>query len=147
MSNTSDTVFLRPLADSDSLEELTDLLHRSYKALADMGLRYMATHQDIGITRRRISDGTCWVAVIGEQIVGTITYHNPAHTKGSPFMEHPEVAHISQLGVEPDFQRRGIATQLMNQAEKQARDDGASEIALDTAESAGHLIDWYKRAC
>ncbi|MCH9031354.1 MAG: GNAT family N-acetyltransferase [candidate division Zixibacteria bacterium] len=80
---------IRVFGDSDSLEELTEFLHRSYKSLADMGLRYLATHQSA--------------------------------------------------------QRQGVRSLLIERAEELARKDNASEIALDTAEPAMHLIEWYKR--
>jgi GNAT superfamily N-acetyltransferase len=55
------------------------------------------------------------------------------------------VAHLGQFGVEPSLQRGGIGARLMAAVEEMARADGAREIALDTAEPAMHLIDWYAR--
>ena len=49
-----DGIELRKLAVSDSLLDLTHLLHRAYARLAAMGLRYMATHQSEQVTRERI---------------------------------------------------------------------------------------------
>lgn len=60
-------------------------------------------------------------------------------------MDRPEVAHISQFGVEPSFQRKGFGRVLMAAAEELAVRDGAVELALDTAEPASHLIKWYTR--
>jgi ribosomal protein S18 acetylase RimI-like enzyme len=60
-------------------------------------------------------------------------------------MRRPDVALIGQLAVEPVYQGRGIATRLIRRAETRAEDDGAAELALDTAEPAQHLIDWYAR--
>jgi len=136
---------IRALEPSDSLDELTALLHRSYRALAEMGLRYMATHQDADVTRRRIEKGTCFVAEHNDRIIATIIYYPPLASRGSPWLEHPGVAHVGQLAVEPEFQRRSTATKLMQYCEDVARDDGADELALDTADSAKHLIEWYER--
>ncbi|MDH4155799.1 MAG: GNAT family N-acetyltransferase [candidate division Zixibacteria bacterium] len=138
-------VIIRPLSESDSLEELTELLHRAYRVLADLNLRYMATHQDVNVTRDRIKNGRCFVAEMDGQVVGTITYYEPGHSKGSPWLERPEIAHIGQMGVAPELQGRGIGTRLMNYTERVARGDGAVELALDTAEPATHLIKWYER--
>jgi hypothetical protein len=44
----SSTYSIRPLRDDDSISDLTALLHRAYKPLLDMGLRYLATHQSRG---------------------------------------------------------------------------------------------------
>lgn len=65
---------IRVFGESDSLEELTELLHRSYKALAEMGLRYLATHQSAQKTAQRFEMGTCLIALIDERLVGTIVY-------------------------------------------------------------------------
>ncbi|MBU0985139.1 MAG: GNAT family N-acetyltransferase [candidate division Zixibacteria bacterium] len=136
---------IRPLREEDSLEELTRLLNRAYKSLADAGLRYVATYQDAGVTRNRIGQGTCLVAVDNDRIIGTILYHPPAQTHGSAWLDRDDVGHISQLGVEPAMQSRGIAGALIAAAEAIARSSGAAEIALDTAEPAKHLIGWYER--
>lgn len=140
-----DKLVIRELRESDSLQILTELLHRAYKILADKGLRYLATHQDVSVTRDRIRLGTCFVAEADGRIVGTITYHDPGHVKGSSWMERDGVAHLNQLGVEPEFRGHGIASRLMEHAENFARSRGVTEIALDTAEPAGHLISWYHR--
>jgi GNAT superfamily N-acetyltransferase len=145
MLHSVNDITIRPFGESDSIDELTDLLHRSYKALADMGLKFLATHQTPDVTRQRIADGVCLVAERGGRIVGTITYYPPGHAKGSPWFERAGVAHIGQMAVEPQLQRRGIASQLMKHVEEFARAQHAQELALDTAESASHLIDWYTR--
>ena len=50
-----------------------------------------------------------------------------------------------QFGVDPTHQRRGIGSQLLEVAEEYTRRKGASELACDTAVSAGHLISPYER--
>ena len=138
-------VIIRRLGELDSIEELTALLHRSYKALAEMGLRYLATHQDVETTRRRVQNGVCFVAESGGLIVGTITYYDSSATKGSPFMDKAGVGRLGQLAVDPSVQRQGIGTLLFKHAQEYAAADGTTELALDTAESAVHLISWYER--
>ncbi len=138
-------ITIRALTPEDSLEELTALLHRAYKQLADMGLRYLATHQDVATTRRRVANGHCFVAVKDGRMVGTITYNPPGVAKGSPYIEKEGVGHLQQMGVEPELQRQGIAKALMSHAENFARENGVFEISIDTAETATHLISWYER--
>jgi GNAT superfamily N-acetyltransferase len=138
-------LLLRPLDDSDSIEELTALLHRAYSRLADMGFRYLATHQDNPTTRERIEDGECCLAVLDEEIVGTLTFYSAANTGGCPWYERLDVSSFGQFAVEPEFQCRGIGSSLIEFAERRAAETGANEIALDTAEGATHLIDYYRR--
>ncbi|MFS0749864.1 hypothetical protein [Oceanobacillus sp. 1P07AA] len=40
--------------DEDNIDELTYVLNSAYKQLDEMGFRYLATHQDSSITRKRI---------------------------------------------------------------------------------------------
>ena len=136
---------IRELRESDSIEELTSLLNRSYKVLADMGLKYLATHQDAEVTRRRIEQGVCFVCEYQGRLVGTITYHDPFHVWGTPWMSRGLAGHIGQLGVEPELRTKGIGRALIEYAEAYARATGVKEMTLDTAEPATHLIDWYTR--
>ena len=141
----SDNLIIRPLAGTDSIEEITELLHRAYKQLADMGLRYMATHQDSEVTKERLGTDHSFVAEIDGRIIGTITCYGSENTKGSPYLDIAGVGHLGQLGVEPSLQGRGIGSRLFARAEDHAHKIGLQELALDTAESATHLIEWYKR--
>ena len=140
-----DGIIIRELESSDSLEELTELLHRSYKQLADMGLRYVATYQDVKTTQERISQGIAFVAVVDGKLVGTIVFTRPEHTnlpKGKPIAG---AGKLNQLGVEPSLQGKGIGKRLFVCAEEYARGQGVKALILDTAEDATHLIKWYER--
>lgn len=138
-------VAIRRLRDSDSISELTSLLHRSYSELAKMGLRYLATHQDDDVTQSRVSSGKCFIAELNGSIVGTITYHPPSQIGHTLWLDREDVAHFGQLAVDPRHQKGGIGLLLIDAAESAAVIDKAFEIALDTAEPARHLIDWYSR--
>jgi GNAT superfamily N-acetyltransferase len=138
-------VQIRPLSDTDSLADLTLLLHRSYKRLLDMGLRYMATAQNAAETAGRIAGGRCFVAVLGDRMIGTVTYQRASTWDGSPWMRRPEVANVGQFAVEPELQRQGVGSLLLERAETIGREEGATEIALSTAEPATHLIHYYTK--
>ena len=141
----TDSSSIRPLSESDSLVELTELLHRAYRPLAEMGLRYLATHQDMETTKRRISGGQCSVAVRGGRIIGTVTYYPPEGKGGSLWLDRGDLASFGQLAVDPAEQGAGIGRRLIALVETQAARDRANEIALDTSIHAKHLIDWYTR--
>jgi predicted N-acetyltransferase YhbS len=136
---------IRPVLPTDSIADLTDLLHRAYRRLADMGLRYMATHQSEEVTRERIDQGTCLVALQDERICGTILFRNPQQTSGCNWYDRTHVASLAQFAVDPDLQAQGLGLRLLMQVEAMARGVGAAEIALDTAEPATHLVAWYMR--
>lgn len=140
-----DGLQIRPLEPGDTIDELTDLLHRAYAPLAEAGFRFLATHQDAQTTTRRSADGECHVAVLDGRIVGTITFCEAARTGGSPWYDRADVASFQQFGVEPTLGRRGIGSALMDLVERRARETGAAEIACDTAEGATHLVEMYER--
>ena len=138
-------ITIRPLAETDSIEELTELLHRGYKVLADMGLNYMASYQDADRTRKRISYGECFVVVHDNRIIGTINFYMPEAVGGSPWLNREDVCEFGQFTVEPEYQGHGIGGMMVKFVEDLARSRGIAEICLNTSDKAFHLIDWYQR--
>jgi GNAT superfamily N-acetyltransferase len=110
-----------------------------------MGLRYMATDQSEAVTRERVEQGTCLVAVLDHKLCGTILFRRPEQTAGCAWYDRPEVASLGQFAVDPQIQARGTGLQLLNEVERLAVLSGAHELALDTAEPATHLVEWYTR--
>ena len=147
MPTTATSISIRSWRSTDSIPELTRLLHRAYKPLADMGLRFVATYQDDEMTRQRISVGKCFAAQCEPDgvIVGTINYRPPGAADGTPWYEASNVAYFGQFAVEPALQKMGIGRMLLLAAEHAARTDGATELAFDTSEQAAHLIEYYTR--
>ncbi|MBI3259775.1 MAG: GNAT family N-acetyltransferase [Ignavibacteriae bacterium] len=140
-------VELRLLQPGDSFAEMTEMLHISYKQLADMGLRFLATYQDEKITRdRALTNGLCIVAISGGKIIGTIAVSYPGWTKGTAFYEQSHVAHFGQFAVLPEYQKSGLGSLLLDIAEQLAFTAlGATEMALDTSEQAHHLLEYYSK--
>ena len=139
------SILIRPLNETDSIADLTTLLHRAYKRLADMGLRYVASYQPEETTRKRIRDGECFVGVAEERLIATVTYYAPAHRSEVAWYDRDDVAYFGQFAVEPELQQLGIGAMLMDYLEAKALADGAAEISLDTSEQATHLIAYYTR--
>lgn len=138
-------MIIRELAPTDSIPEMTALLHAAYARLGGMGFNYTAVNQTEDVTRSRVARGQCLVAVDGGVLVGTIMFHPPGRSAGCPCYERTDVATIGQFGVLPGRQGTGTGTRLLRQAEQLAVANGAAELALDTSESADHLIAWYER--
>jgi GNAT superfamily N-acetyltransferase len=138
-------IHVRPLAATDSLEALTELLHRAYKPLADAGMRFVASHQNVETTRKRCARGQCFVATEGEMILGTITLYSPTPTSGCPWYRREDVWHFGQFAVEPTRQGMGIGRQLLDVVEEVSRLAGATELALDTSEHATDLFAFYEK--
>jgi GNAT superfamily N-acetyltransferase len=139
------TVRLRRLAPTDSMGELTDLLHRAYARLAAMGLNYTATTQDEDCTARRCAGGTCWVGTADGRLVATVTLRPPAADRECAWYRRPDVASFEQLAVEPALQGRGLGDLLLDRVEREAARWGVGEVACDTAAPARHLVEWYVR--
>jgi GNAT superfamily N-acetyltransferase len=136
---------IRPLSATDSLTELTELLHRAYARLADMGLNYTAVDQSPEVTAQRIEGGQCFVAASGERLVGTVVLKPTYQSSECEYFTRPGVAAVHQFAVEPASQGQGIGKSLLLACERWALLHGYKEVAMDTAEQASHLVSMYQR--
>lgn len=147
---------VRSWRSTDNVTQLTAMLHRAYRPLAEAGMRFLASHQDDAVTRERLEGGLSFVAETADRVVGVIVYHPPLNnirnslqgvrnTTGVAIYDRPDVGWFEQFAVDPEWQGRGIASRLLNHIEQMAHDDGAAAIALDTSEQATHLINLYIR--
>ncbi|XMB86076.1 GNAT family N-acetyltransferase [Mycoplasmatota bacterium WC44] len=138
---------LRLLASNNSIQELTYLLNKSYKSLNDMGLKYVAATQDVSTTTKRIENAyMCFVGFCNGKIVATISLYSPKFSSTCNWYNKDFVAKVGQFAVLPEFQKFGIGSKMMDIVEHEARGiENVKELALDTAETAYHLIDFYIR--
>lgn len=144
MSKGTQAIMLRRLSVSDSPYELTAMLHRAFSHLGQMGLNCTCVDQSVEVTRERSGKGKCYVAVSDGRIAGTITVCRPDPGSKSVWYHRRSVASVHQLGVDPEFQGRGLGTALLGFAENWTRAQGYQELALDTAQPARHLLAFYK---
>jgi GNAT superfamily N-acetyltransferase len=107
-------------------------------------MRFLASHQDASVTKRRVAAGETIVAVDADSIVGIVTLTEAANTHGSPLYDRPDVAGVHQFAVRPSYQGRGIGSTLLQLAERRARENGVGTVALDTSEQAAYLIAFYE---
>ena len=134
---------IRPFEASDSISDLTSLLHRAYARLGSMGLNYTAVDQTPEVTAQRMRGGTCFVATTGLQLVGTIVVQPTYAENPCAYFTRPGVAAAHQFAVDPGRQGAGIGRKLLQRAEQWAAQHGFAELAMDTAEEASHLIALY----
>ena len=138
-----DGVEIRLFGEGDSIEGLTDLLHRAYAELGRLGLNYTAVDQDAVVTHRRIEGRECRVALLGGAFVGTVTLARERPRDVPDLWDGVPVAYLSQFAVDPALRGRGIGRLLLDRSEERARELGFAAVALDTAAPAEHLVRIY----
>lgn len=143
---------LRPLAATDSLQELTALLHKAYAALGAQGWNFTAVDQSVELTASRVAGGGCLVAVDeAGRLVGTVNMRGPYRPEqdswslDTPWYQRADTAILSQFAVDPGCQGQGLGARLMDAAEQWAMARGYLHVALDTAEPAVQLQRRYAR--
>lgn len=135
---------IRLIAPTDSMEELTRLIHAAYAPHAQGGLRFWATHQSVEDTRRRFAAGQGLIAVLEHTPVGTLTLRPPQPGAPLALFRDPGVWTIGQFAVAPAFKGRGLGRLLHEEAVRRAILGGGHTLALDTAEPATALIRKYQ---
>lgn len=137
-------LIIREIEPQDDLERLTDLIHAAYAPHAAAGLKYWATHQTVADTQKRISSGTCLVALLGREYVGTALFrrHNPESKL--PLYREPNVSALAQFCVAPQYKGLGYGKAIHDHGVALMRAAGVKTMALDTAAPAATLIAMYK---
>jgi GNAT superfamily N-acetyltransferase len=137
-------IIIRPLREGDSIAELTDLLHRAYNSQMDPGLVFFAAHQSEDDTKERASEGECFVGTLDGKLVATITLYHMKHLQCAWYAQKG-VWFFGQFAVDPTLRRSGLGSALIAMGEQYARERGATEMSLDTAETATNLIAYYNK--
>lgn len=146
----AEAITIRRLRPTDSISDLTGLLHRAYAKQTALGLHALASHQSTEVTRSRVSKGECFVAVMAdpaagrERIVGTVMFQEPAWGKGPRWFQRPDACNFSQFAVDPSLQGKGIGILLLDAIERRAVELGFRELALSTAEPDANLVRFYR---
>lgn len=127
------------------MAKMTALVRAAYQQLADMGFRYWGTWQDENDTRQRCSEGHCLVVEDQGNLIGTVTVKQSKDAGDPGWYLRDGVWIVTQFAVLPALQSKGIGSRLMEEAERYVFDQGGVECALDTAEGAAQLIDYYAK--
>ncbi|MCH4886237.1 GNAT family N-acetyltransferase [Acidaminobacter sp. JC074] len=138
---------IRLISKEDSISDLTSLVNKSYKLLADMGLNYLAATQGDEITLKRSQKAyKCFIGICEDQMIATLSLYAPKPSDKSGWYNRDFVAKVGQFAVLPQYQKLGIGSMMMDLAEVEAGQiEGVTEVALDTAETAYHLIKMYEK--
>jgi len=128
------------------IDEMTELLHVAYAALAKQGLHFVASHQTSEFTRNWLSKpGETHLAFQGNQLVGTVTLLFPKADSEVMWFRKENIYTFHKFAVSPELQGQGLGSYLLEKVESRARELGAVEIALDTSEKALQLIAMYEK--
>lgn len=138
---------IRPLQSSDSFEGITALLHRSYKELGDAGMNFTAVDQKVKQTEDRCLTGlTLVVEDEAQQIVGIGSLYPSSPKHDVHYYRVQSRCYFGQFGIDPCHRRKGLGITLLQELERAATQLGFAEIALDTAEPANRLVNYYQVA-
>ncbi len=100
---------------------------------------YRALSETVEDVRRQIENGGAIVAIAvdmeGEHVVGAIRYREDA----------PGVLLGYRLAVSPHYQRRGIASRLLQRLDRVALYEGCDEIHLHVRRTSPELIALYEK--
>ena len=145
MSDILNKIEIRRFKNTDDINELTFLLNNAYKKLSDKGFKYLASHQDAAMTKKRMDEGACFVVLLENKIIATITYYSPKNASGNEWYNQDFVASYGQFAVAGNFQSIGLGSKLIEFIEQLAKEDNSKEISIDTAEGAKELISFYSK--
>ena len=134
---------IRRLRSGDSLEAVTQLLHRAFGELALRGIDCQCATQSVTQTRERIERGECFIAVIGGDVIGTITLEPADRRSAIATYRDAATASVHQLAVDPARQGEGVGRSLIAHACAWASARRYGRLALDTPVGATRQVAWY----
>ncbi|MGV3557207.1 GNAT family N-acetyltransferase [Larkinella arboricola] len=123
------------LAILDDIPAILQLIRRVVPLMRVTGnLQWDDQYPNAAVFEKDIAQNQLWVAEFDHQLVGLAaitTDQEPEYAEvGWDLTETAVVVH--RLAVDPAVRGRGIAAQLMNQAEEVARQRGISVLRIDT---------------
>jgi len=133
---------VRDLQDTDNLTTLTDLIHAAYAAHASAGLNYWGTHQSVADTAQRFASGQGLIAENPSGYLGTAILRPPTPASDVPLYRRSWS--LSQFCIDPAYQGQGLGRRFHEKIVQLARTQGATTLALDTAQPAQALIAKYQ---
>ncbi len=95
---------------------------------------------------QNIAEGTCWLACIGQEVVGTITVDSYADPEFWAEDDNPrDAVYVHRMIVRRRESGRGIGRVLLSVAEHLARQAGRRWVRLDAWSTNKRLHEYYRR--
>jgi ribosomal protein S18 acetylase RimI-like enzyme len=130
--------FVFRLAEETDAAAVRTILNTAYTdTWTAHGLHVTAATQGDGTTRDQIEVGDVYVLVHTGKIAGTVRVQRKQ-------LRDEVVAYVTHLARRPESAGLHLGSRLMAEAEKVARDFGASRVTLDTAAELADLISFYR---
>ena len=136
---------IRRFNSTDSIEEVTEMLHRAFAPMAMLGANCQCVDQSPSTTRERMARGDCLVAVADRRIVGTLTLETCDPSSSVAHYRKPGVASLHQFAVDPAYQGAGVGRSMLKVATMWAHMRQFGELALDTPALALDVRSYYAR--
>ena len=132
------------LTENIPYEEITQLLNRAFAELKEQKLDYAAASQTPEVTKARIDGGSCVLARVSGQLVGTMSYHI-CHNEGTgKWYEDDTYISFSQMAIDPDYRNNGVMMEMMKYLMIHVlRDKEIKSTISDTSMKADHLVKTY----
>jgi len=128
---------IREAVDAD-VPALRRLVNAAFAEHAESGVNFTGITQDDEETRQRMRGRQVYLVCVGRKAAGTVSLETIAVPDVGAVLE------VSQFAVHPDFKGRGIGSFLLEFAENRAREIGAVQTRLSTADSIAHLLRFYE---
>ena len=137
------------LIDKDyPYEEITELLHESYKEHLEEGRYFLAATQSVEETKRRIDGKLCVVCYDeNEELVGTVTVNIIKKDPDAPrkWYEDSSYIYVEQMAVRPDYREYNVFSMMCLKFLRDKDIKKAGSWILDTSVNAETLVKAYVR--
>lgn len=137
------TVTVRPLQSDAEARAAGALLQSAYFRLAGYP-RDEHYDANLAAVAERASVSEVVVAVVGEQVVGCLTYVADHHDPEFEF-DDEAASSFRYFAVEPSWQGRGVGTAMVQWCIARAQRDGKARVRIHTLESMAAAQRLYER--
>ena len=104
--------------------------------LHTFGKNYPSSGSDAGFLRERIQNNEIFIALENEELAAFIIFE---------IKNDEKLCYIHQVSVAPEFQRQGIAKELLNKVIDESKKEGCKIVCLTTTSNAPWSVNLYKK--